>query len=58
MIEFENADKLEEYIANRVAEFVRDNMPKLEDAPFDYEDHYNYIFLVYMDWAKHLDDDL
>lgn len=39
-----------ELIANEVAEFVRDNMDKLMEHPMDYQDHYDFIYSLFIDW--------
>lgn len=49
---FEDADLMQEYVANEIAEFVRDNMPGLLEHPFDYDDHFEYIKQLYFNWLK------
>lgn len=49
-ITLDSWDDLNTYVANQVAEFVRDNMFELKDHPMDYQDHFTYIIKVYAKW--------
>lgn len=44
--------ELQEYAANEIAEFVRDNMFELNKHPMDYQEHYEYIKELYIKWLK------
>lgn len=46
------AIQLQEYCANEIAEFVRDNMAELEKHPMDYQNHFEYIKELYIKWLK------
>lgn len=47
-----NWSELHEYTADQVASFVRDNMFELEKHPMDYQDHYEYIRTLYIDYIN------
>ena len=46
------AIQLQDYCANEIAEFVRDNMGELENHPMDYQEHFDYIKDLYIKWLK------
>lgn len=46
------AIQLQDYCANEIAEFVRDNMSELNDHPMDYQEHFDYIKDIYIKWLK------
>ncbi len=50
--EFDSWDKLQDYTASQVAQFVRDNMFELNKHPMDYQDHYDYIIKLYEKWLE------
>lgn len=56
-IQFDDADDLQGYIATEVAMFVRDNMFELEKHPMDYQDHFDFIYELFIEWEKHRFDD-
>lgn len=56
-VTFDSWADLEEYIANTVAEFVRDNMFELNDHPMDYQDHFEFIKQLYMKWLEEVPED-
>lgn len=56
-IEFENWDELQAFVSNQIAQFVRDNMHELNNAPTDYNDHYQYIIDTYEQHLNRLSED-
>jgi len=44
--------ELQDYISVEIAYFCRDNMFELNDAPMDYDDHFDYIVNLYYKYLE------